>query len=98
MGQYSPEEIGFIDKFSKDECTLHQHCGQAKKGKRAVVQGAFVPYEFDISEEPDTLFLSMSPALVPTSSSEVSAVALLVMCQAIVLEQIDRNNHRCRQN
>ena len=42
MAQYSAEEIGFLDKFSKDKCTLHQHCGWAKKGKRAVIQGAFV--------------------------------------------------------
>ena len=42
MGQYSPEEIGFHDEFSKDEHTLHWHCGRAKKGKRAVMQGAFV--------------------------------------------------------
>ena len=42
MGQYSPEEIGFLDEFSKDEHTLHRHRGWAKKGKRAVMRGAFV--------------------------------------------------------
>jgi transposase len=42
MGQYSAEEIGFLDEFSKDECTLHRRRGRAKKGKRAVMQGAFV--------------------------------------------------------
>ena len=42
MGQYSPGEIGFLDEFSKDERTLHWRCGRAKKGKRAVMRGAFV--------------------------------------------------------
>ena len=42
MGQYQPEEIGFLNKFLKDECTLHQHSGQTKKGKCAVMWGAFV--------------------------------------------------------
>jgi len=42
MGQYSPEEIGFLDEFSKDECTLHQCRGRAKKGKCAVMRGVFV--------------------------------------------------------
>ena len=42
MGQYQPEEIGFLDQFSKDEHMLHQHCGQAKRGKCAMMWGAFV--------------------------------------------------------
>ena len=42
MGQYQPEEIGFLNEFSKDECMLHQCCGWAKKGKCAVMRGAFV--------------------------------------------------------
>ena len=42
MGQYSPEEFGFLDKFSKDERTLHQHRGHSKKGKHVVMWGAFV--------------------------------------------------------
>ena len=42
MGQYQPKEIGFLNKFSKDEHTLHQGCGWAKKGKCAVIQGAIV--------------------------------------------------------
>ena len=37
MGQYSSEEIGFMDEFSKDECTLHWHCGHSKKGKHVVM-------------------------------------------------------------
>jgi len=40
MGQYSPEEIGFLDKFLKNERTLHQRRGWAKKGKCAVMQGS----------------------------------------------------------
>ena len=42
MSQYSAEELGFLDEFSNDERTLHRHRGQAKKGKRAVMQGALV--------------------------------------------------------
>ena len=42
MGQYSPEEIGILDEFSKDEWTLHQRRGHSKKGKHAVMRGAFV--------------------------------------------------------
>jgi hypothetical protein len=42
MGQYSAEEIGFLDEFSKDERTLHRRCGQAKRGKRASMRGVFV--------------------------------------------------------
>ena len=42
MSQYRLEEIGFLDEFSKDERTLHRRRGWAKKGKRAVMQGAFV--------------------------------------------------------
>jgi len=42
MGQYSPDEIGFLDEFSKDERTLHRRRGRSKKGTRAVMRGAFV--------------------------------------------------------
>jgi hypothetical protein len=42
MAQYSAEEIGFLDEFSKDERTRHQRRGRAKKGKRAVERGVFV--------------------------------------------------------
>lgn len=42
MGQYSAEEIGFLDEFSKDERTLHRRRGRSKKGTRCVMRGAFV--------------------------------------------------------
>ena len=42
MAQYSAEEIGFLDEFSKDERTRHQRRGRAKKGRRAVERGVFV--------------------------------------------------------
>jgi transposase len=42
MGQYGPEEIGFLDEFSKDERTLHRRRGRSKKGTRSVMRGAFV--------------------------------------------------------
>jgi hypothetical protein len=42
MGQYSAEELGFLNKFSKDERTTQCHRDQAKKGKQAVMRGVFV--------------------------------------------------------
>jgi len=42
MGQYSADEIGFLDEISKDERTLHRRRGRSKKGTRAVMRGAFV--------------------------------------------------------
>jgi len=42
MGQYSAEELGFLDEFSKDERTSQHRRGRAKKGKRAVMRGVFV--------------------------------------------------------
>jgi len=42
MGQYSTEELGFLDEFSKDERTVQCHHGQAKQGKRASMRGVFV--------------------------------------------------------
>ena len=42
MGQYSAEELGFLDEFSKDEQTIQRHRGQAKKGKRGCMRGVFV--------------------------------------------------------
>jgi transposase len=42
MAQYSAEEIGFLDEFSKDERTRHRRRGRAKKGKRAMERGVFV--------------------------------------------------------
>ena len=42
MGQYTAEELGFLDEFSKDERTSQRRRGRAKKGKRAVMRGVFV--------------------------------------------------------
>lgn len=42
MGQYSTEEIGFLDEFSKDERTIQRHRGWTKRGKRACMGGVFV--------------------------------------------------------
>jgi transposase len=42
MGQYSADEIGFLDKFSKDERTIQRRRGRAKRGKRASMRGVFV--------------------------------------------------------
>jgi transposase len=42
MGQYSAEELGFLDEFSKDERTIQRRRGRAKKGKRPVMRGVFV--------------------------------------------------------
>ena len=42
MSQYSPEEIGFIDKTSKDERTAFRRNGHARKGVRAQRKGVFV--------------------------------------------------------
>ena len=42
MGQYLPEQLGFLDEVSKDECTSFQTCGRSHKGTRAVMKGIFV--------------------------------------------------------
>ena len=42
MGQYSAEELGFMDEFSKDERTLQRRRGRSKKGTRAVMRGVFI--------------------------------------------------------
>ncbi|KIM60027.1 hypothetical protein SCLCIDRAFT_48067, partial [Scleroderma citrinum Foug A] len=42
MSQYSPEEIGFIDKTSKDERTPFRQNSRARKGMRAQRRGIFV--------------------------------------------------------
>ena len=42
MGQYSAEEIGFLNEFSKDERTLHWWHGRSRKETWAVMRGAFV--------------------------------------------------------
>jgi hypothetical protein len=39
MGQYSADEIGFLNEFLKDERTW---CGRSKNGTQAVMRGAFV--------------------------------------------------------
>jgi hypothetical protein len=35
MAQYAPEELGFLDKTSKDNCTSSRCCGRSRKGKCA---------------------------------------------------------------
>jgi len=42
MGQYSPEQLGFLDKVSKDEHTSSRACGQSRKGTWAIMKGVFV--------------------------------------------------------
>jgi hypothetical protein len=42
MAQYSPEELGFIDKLSKDERVIGRCFGRAKKGQRPRKRQPFV--------------------------------------------------------
>jgi hypothetical protein len=35
MVQYAPEELGFLDKTSKDNHTPSRCCGRSRKGKHA---------------------------------------------------------------
>jgi transposase len=42
MGQYSAEEIGFLNEFSKDERTIQRRRGCTKKGRQACMRGVFV--------------------------------------------------------
>lgn len=42
MCQYSADELGFLDEFSKDERTLIQQHGHSKKGRCTSVCGVFV--------------------------------------------------------
>ena len=42
MAQYSPKEIGFIDKTSKDERTTRRQYGRSRKGTRAAKRQAFI--------------------------------------------------------
>ena len=35
MAQFSPEELGFINEVSKDECSVGRHYGRSKRGARA---------------------------------------------------------------
>ena len=42
MAQYTPEQLGFLDKVSKDERTSFRTRGRSFKGTRAVQKGVFV--------------------------------------------------------
>ena len=42
MAQYAPEQLGFLDKVSKDERTSFRNRGRSFKGIRAVQKGVFV--------------------------------------------------------
>jgi len=42
MAQYQPEQLGFLDKVSKDEQTSARHCGRSVKGFHTVKKGVFV--------------------------------------------------------
>ena len=42
MGQYLPEQLGFLDEVSKDERTSFRTRGRSRKGTRAVMKGVFV--------------------------------------------------------
>ena len=42
MGQYSPEQLGFLDEVSKDERTSSRARGRSRKGTRAVMKGVFI--------------------------------------------------------
>jgi transposase len=42
MGQYTPDQLGFLDKTSKDEKTPGGRRGRAKKGRRAQRRQVFV--------------------------------------------------------
>ena len=42
MAQYGPEEIGFIDKTSKDERTICRQNGRSRKGTQVAKQQVFI--------------------------------------------------------
>lgn len=42
MGQYSAEQLGFLDEVSKDERTLQRRYGRAQKNARAAAKGVFI--------------------------------------------------------
>jgi len=42
MAKYSPEELGFLDETSKDNCTPARRFGRSRKGKRAEKKQAFL--------------------------------------------------------
>jgi hypothetical protein len=41
-GGNKPEQLGFLDKVSKDECTLARRYGWSVKGRHAVKKGVFI--------------------------------------------------------
>ncbi len=45
MGQYSAEQLGFLDEVSKDERTLQRRYGRSQKNARAAMKGVFYPRE-----------------------------------------------------
>ena len=42
MAQYAPEELGFLDKTSKDDHTQSRCCGRWRKGKHAEKKQPFI--------------------------------------------------------
>lgn len=42
MAQYEPEQLGFLDEYSKDERTSSRRRGRSRKGTRAVKKGVFI--------------------------------------------------------
>jgi len=42
MAEYTPEQLGFIDETSKDDCVPGRRRGRAKKGRRAKRKQVFV--------------------------------------------------------
>ena len=42
MGEYTPEQLGFLDETSKDDRTCHRKLGRARVGQRAEFEDVFV--------------------------------------------------------
>lgn len=42
IAQYTPRQLGFLDKTSKDEHTLSRGFGRSKKGRRAAKKQVFM--------------------------------------------------------
>ena len=42
MAQYFPEQLGFLNEVSKDECTSFRTHGRSRKGTRAQMKGVFI--------------------------------------------------------
>ena len=42
MAQYSPEELGFINEVSKDECMVGRHYGRSRRGTQACKSQPFM--------------------------------------------------------